>query len=139
MVWFWIEAFLSVAANISKALWGPGGKKAEEREPLRRSLGVPDSAPLEITDMRNHFEHFDDRLESWWAPSPSHNYFDRNIMPRSVIKASHLIDEDFFRFLDPVTGDVIFWGDAYNLPAIAREIHRILSIAAARPWTCSKP
>jgi hypothetical protein len=57
--WFSLQNLLTAAANISKALWGPGGKWTEERRPFRERLSIPDDSPLQNTDLRNHFEHFD--------------------------------------------------------------------------------
>ena len=40
-----------------------------------------------------------------------------------------------FRWLDPDSGDVIFWGNELNLPTIAQEAGRILQ----RPWKRDGP
>jgi len=128
--WFWVEAFLNATANLSKAFW-PNQDRAHpvDRKPLRDSLGVSEPSPLQIRKMRNHFEHFDERLEQWWVDDPNHNIVDHNIMPRSYIAG--LPDISFFRMLDPSTGDVMFWSDSYNLPSIVKEIERLLPIAQA--------
>jgi hypothetical protein len=75
--------------------------------------------------MRNHFEHYDERLEQWWAESPDHNIADRNVMPIDVLKFDRL---GGFRQLDPNTMDVVFWGDTFNIPEIVAEAQRILPI-----------
>lgn len=67
--WYSMQAFLSAVANVSKLLWGSGTsdkqrREAEERrKPLRESLEVPDDSPLKSRAFRNHFDHFDERLE----------------------------------------------------------------------------
>ena len=61
--WASIQNCLTAVANISKAMWGQGGKYSKERKPLRDSLGVGNNSPLKRTSMRNNFEHFDERLE----------------------------------------------------------------------------
>jgi hypothetical protein len=61
-----IQNLLNAAANISKACWGTKGKLSVEREPLRDSIGVTDASPLQEVNMRNNFEHFDERLDRWW-------------------------------------------------------------------------
>lgn len=137
-VWFSLQNLLSAAANVSKALWGQSGRLAEERRPLRESLGVGDESPLQNTDLRNHFDHFDDRLTRWWAESPTHNLIDRNIGPPTMVRIEIQtpsgtepdIDIDRFRLLDPATGTVHFWGDAYDLRAIVRAASELLPIAA---------
>src|SRR5262245_25725802 len=61
--WAAIQAMLTSAANIAKACWGSGGKKSAERKVLRDSIGIDDCSPLKAVIMRNHFEHFDERIE----------------------------------------------------------------------------
>ncbi len=51
---------LNARANISKALWGSGGRLASERAELRASIDVSDDSPLRYVGMRNKFEHFDE-------------------------------------------------------------------------------
>ena len=64
-----IQGFLVSTANISKMLWpSPKGKIATSRnrgERLRAILSVSDIAILEDRKFRDHFEHFDERLDAW--------------------------------------------------------------------------
>jgi hypothetical protein len=62
-IFFSLQNFLTAGANISKALWGQGGRLHAERKPLRDSIGVHDSSALRAVNMRNNFEHFDERLD----------------------------------------------------------------------------
>ena len=50
-----LQALLNAAANISKAFWGPGGRRTDERLSLRQSVGVTDDS-LEIQDAVNAIE-----------------------------------------------------------------------------------
>jgi hypothetical protein len=77
--WSSAQALLTAVANISKALWGQGGKLGPQRKPLRDSRGVADTSSLRPTSMRNNFDHFDDRLDTWWHASAGHNYVDLSI------------------------------------------------------------
>lgn len=126
--WQPIQSLLTSVANISKALWGQRGKFSVEREPLRAVLGVPDTSPLAPTQMRNNFDHFDERLDEWWARSTDHNYVDLNFGDvASTIQG--VSPEDMFRSYDPQSGNVAFWGQQYNLPTIMNEIERIAPLA----------
>ncbi len=125
-VWFSVEILLSAAANVSKALWGQGVATNAVRKPLRDSLDVTEASPFSERGMRNHFEHYDERLDEWWAKSPSHNFADMNIMPVGAIVGLDTLD--MFRQLDPTTLDVIFWGDTFNISEIVAEALRILPI-----------
>ena len=123
--WFAIEGMLNATANISKALWGQGGSKGAERKPLRESIGIADNSRLAPTDMRNHFEHFDERLTKWWNQSTRRNFIDLNF--GDVHRAIQGIDEhDFLRNYNPQTGDVLFMAETFNLVEIRNEIQGFL-------------
>src|SRR5437867_3414185 len=77
-IWFSVEALLSAAANVSKAFWGQGAATNTARKPLRDSLSVSEASPFAERHMRNHFEHYDERLDEWWGKSPTHNIADMN-------------------------------------------------------------
>jgi hypothetical protein len=127
--WASIQNFLTAAANISKAFWGASGKLAEQRRPLRVSLGVSDESLLAKTDLRNHLEHYDERLDRWYAQSVHKNHIDFSIAPRRSIVG--LDNSDFFRFFDPETKEVIFWGEHYAIQPLVDEIAALLPRADA--------
>jgi hypothetical protein len=126
--WWFTHGLLTASANISKALWGQRGKYTDERRELRESLAVSDESPLRPTTFRNHFEHFDERLDEWWHTSTNHNYMDDSVMPLGSVAGLH--ERDMFRIFDNQTGELRFWGDAYSIPAIIAEVQRLLPIAA---------
>ena len=134
---FWreLQNFVVSTANVSKLLWGQGGKLAKKREALRDSIKVEESSPLRPPNtMRNHFEHIDERLDKWWAESDSQNHADRSIGPPGMIAG--LKDIELFRGYDPSTGIARFWGDTYDLKEIVEEVSRIyplLQTEAAKP------
>ena len=131
-----IQNLLDATANISKVLWGARGTLAEQREPVRVSIGVTDDSPLRLPAMRNNFEHFDERIDRWWKESKHHGYTDLNIMPRTAV--SSLDDIDVFRWFDQQTTDVIFWSEKFNVQEIVNEVQRILPLvtqeASKRPF-----
>jgi hypothetical protein len=136
-LWVACQMFVVGAGNISKALWGQAGKLTLEREPLRDSLGVTNTSPLRIVNMRNNFEHYDERIDTWWDTCPNHNILDRMIgSPDAVVGLS---DTERFRVYDPTSGSIVFWGQQFELQPIATEVDRIFPIAekeAAKPhWT----
>jgi len=85
-VWIALPMMLTGAANISKALWGQGGRATTARQVLRQSLDVQDTSPLRDVSVRNHLEHFDERLDRWYAKSAHRNYLDRMVGPLSTIQ-----------------------------------------------------
>jgi hypothetical protein len=121
-----IQNLINANANVSKALWGQRGKLSNERKPLRDSIGVADDSALRQVDVRNHFEHFDERLDRWWQESPTHSDVDFNIMSKQRLSVPSLVQVDWFRNYDPATGDLSFWGDDFNLKELMKEVQRIL-------------
>jgi len=129
-LWVGCQMFAVGSANVSKALWGDGknrSKVAAQRQPLRDSLGVDDTSPLYDLSLRNHFEHFDERIDKWWAEDPNHNILDRMIGPPSAVVG--LPDISRFRVYDPSGPSLVLWGQKYDLQPIASECDRIFPIA----------
>lgn len=131
-VWYAVPNLVIAAGNVSKALWGTGNEKQRarryaERQPLRDSLRVTDDSPLRHVKIRNDYEHIDERIEDWWRDSPNHNIVDSFIGPRGDFEG--IDDNEMLRWIDPSTGDVIFWGNELNIPTVVAEVQRILPIA----------
>jgi hypothetical protein len=138
--WYPVQAFLSAVANISKALWGQGGSLTTQRADLRASLGIQDDSPLRSTAMRNHFDHFDDRLDKWWKRSTNRNYVDLSFGDMaSAITGPSIEIKDMFRSYDPATNNLVFWGETYHIPTIEQEIARIMPLALIATSTFPDP
>lgn len=126
-VWFSIQSLLVAAANVTKVLWGSSNIQAGKRQPIRDLLGVTDSSPLRPITMRNHFEHFDERIDQWWSDRLEHQAFgflDLNIGPgignwRDPPTKLHM------RNWEPETGTLWFWGERYNVNDVMAEVQRI--------------
>lgn len=129
-----LQNMLNAGANISKALWGAKDKHEKVRElrrkPLRDSIGISDDSPLRQVKMRNNFEHYDERLDTWWEKSTNHNYADLSIISASggpVRPGSGLLaDSDRFREFDPATTDLVFWGQKFHLDELVDEVTKII-------------
>jgi hypothetical protein len=121
-VWFFAQAFLGASGNVSKILW-PSPEYSERGKELRQTLNVPDDSPVAPRTFRNHFEHFDERLEKWAVDSKRRNFVDSNILPPGAIRG---IDrEDFLRNLDPGTLTLTFRGDSYDLGTVEAALRGI--------------
>jgi hypothetical protein len=90
--WYSVQALLGAAANLSKLFNPPkpgiGSKEEKEiayefakrrAEELRKAFGVDEQFELLDRDVRNHFEHFDYRLDLWTRenPGPPNAFVDR--------------------------------------------------------------
>jgi hypothetical protein len=127
-VFFGIQNLLNAAANIRKALWGSNERIATNRKSLRDSLETDENSVLFTrTIIRNHNEHFDERIDRWWLESKRRSFLDMIVGPRNSIAGFHEIDR--FRWYDPTTADVLFWGDAFNLRELVDEIKRLYPLA----------
>ena len=63
--WSSIQLILIAAGNVSKILW-PGRDKNKARGiHLRTLLKIEDGNPIADRKFRDHFEHYDERLEKW--------------------------------------------------------------------------
>lgn len=78
-VWCSIQSILISTANISKILWPKKNKIRGER--LRELLKVDANSILANRKFRNHFEHYDERIEEWFTNRPNGLYKDLAINP----------------------------------------------------------
>lgn len=119
--WLQLQSFLAFMANVSKPLWGPAGA---DRAALRAALGVPDTSVLRPKQVRNSFEHLDERLEEWWAKDPRHGYGDHSVGDVGTdiaVSSTHSV-MTWFRNYGPESGELSFWGQTLNAPEAAREL-----------------
>ena len=124
-VFFYAQAFLGAAGNVSKLLWPRSPKIPGRGERLRELLRVPDDSPAEPRTFRNHFEHFDERLENWAMTSKRKVFVDFNV-------ASVEGPADFMRNLDPNSLTLTFRGETYELGSVERALKEIQKVAEAR-------
>lgn len=78
--WGAIQSILVSSGNVSKILW-PSKKHRERGKLLRQFLKIEDDNILASRVFRNHFEHFDERVEKHFDNSPTGVYIDRQMNP----------------------------------------------------------
>src|ERR1017187_2150309 len=127
VVWFALQSLLIAAANLSKLFWGSAGKREAEGLDLRVSLEVKGDSPLRDPDLRNDFEHFDTRVEDWFAKSEQHNFMGRTIGQHAGVVGVSMGDR--FQWYDPSTSVVTFWNHSVALVPVIAEVQRILPLA----------
>ncbi len=120
---FFVQAFLAAAGNVSKLLWNQ-----QWGEELRRTLNVRDDSAIADRTLRNHFEHFDERIERWAAKSTNHIFIDRNIFSgtRGFTGVERM---DGLRNLNSSTLTITFWGEGYNLPQVEEALKNVHDLA----------
>ena len=115
--WYSIQAFLVAEANISKFLWPTKRGDSIRGKELRALLLVDDTHPLRSRRMRDFFEHFDDKLDSWIAAGKGHHY--GRISGTSAF--GKLRPTDNGRFFNRNTEVLTFFDEKYNLRLIGKE------------------
>lgn len=136
-VFFSAHAFLGATGNVSKLLWPPSENIAGRGEELRQTLNVSDDSPVVPRTFRNHFEHFDERLEQWAIKSKRRNLADSNVLPPGAIEGIEC--EDFLRNLDPTTLNLTFRGDSYDLEIVEAALRKIYEAARAKQFQFRLP
>jgi hypothetical protein len=124
-----LQNLLVAAANLSKLFWGSSGRKEELRAPLRDSLAVANDSPLRDPDLRNDFEHFDERVELWFGTSEHRNFLGRMIGNPALVVG--MATGDRFQQFDPLTAIATFWDHSVELNRVMAEVNRILPLAQA--------
>jgi len=78
--WCSIQSILVAAGNVSKILW-PNEKYKIRGERLRQLLKVKKDNPLSDRKFRNHFEHYDERIEEYFKDNSQGVYIDLAMNP----------------------------------------------------------
>lgn len=144
-----IHSALTHASNLSRLLWPapPRRQRGENRSAyrgrcasdtramrasdLRSILGLPEHGHvLRNRRMRDHLEHFDERLDEWQATSLRHNYVQDGIGPIGSIVG--IETTDFMRWFDPATKQLWFRGEHYDLQACTTAVGTIRDSARER-------
>lgn len=150
-IWYFIQAFLVAAANISKLLdpiepqrprgylreeWkikGPGLWKAmnERGVELRKVLSVEEKSPVLKREARDYLEHFDAFLQQWIEETKHLDYVSyahRSIGSLRRIKEGENAPElkNFLQFFDYEQYILVFRGAEYRLQPIIEAVEKLL-------------
>lgn len=126
-LWYFTQNFLIASANVSKLLWGSKKKISQSRLPLRESLNIKENSLIKSRELRNDFEHFDERVESWSLESQRKNFMDSCIGPINMFNG--IDPEDIFRHFDTHKMEITFKGKTYELQPILDELIEVHSVA----------
>ena len=121
-VWSSIQSILVTAGNVSKILW-PSKEYAERGERLRELLKVSEDNILSNRKFRNHFEHYDERIEDWFKKQSSAVYSDLAVDPFKSIWGN--VPTNHHRAYDPLTQTLTFRGESFDLAAVLKELKEI--------------
>ena len=120
------QSLVHHAAAVSRIFWPPGSrdKHARQRsqrrgEVLRKAIGITQGHPVQNRALRDHFEHFDERLDDWAERSKNRNIVKQLIGPRTAIGGNAISDEDIIHHYDPATKIYSFRGEKFDVQELA--------------------
>jgi len=130
-----VQEAIGHAAALSRYFWpSPGGTKSQKNlqelrlkrgKKLRESFNLDDTSPLFNRELRNAWEHFDERLDSYLAGMDSGMFF-----PNCQI-GSHKLSDDpvdqYFKLLDIEAECLVLMGTKYFFAPIRYEVERIFA------------
>ena len=140
-----IHSFLTHASNVSRMFWlsTPTKKKNESdedykarllkldkvarAEALKREYSLKENSVLKNRNLRDHLEHYEERLDHWRKNSKNRNIAPENIGSLSSIRPSPDALDNMRQF-DPNRNIYMFHGEEYDLQSIATAISEILSL-----------
>ena len=122
-IWSAIQSILIAAGNVSKILWPPRSRSAPRGVMLRALLDIDENNALSDRNFRNHFEHYDERIEDWLSSRHSAVYVDQIIGPPPGLLRD--FPQNAHRGYDPSTQTLSFRGESMNLGSILRALDEI--------------
>ncbi len=136
------QAFVHHAAAVSRIFWPPGArdKKARQRsqrrgELLRQAIGLHSPHAVQARTLRDHFEHFDERLDDWAERSKNRCIVKRLVGQRRAIAGDAISDEDIIHHYDPTTNVYAFRGEKFDVQALATGLDDIYAKVKAKLQT----
>jgi hypothetical protein len=129
-----IHAMMSAAAAISRMLFST--KNSERARALCEDLGVSEESILLSRGMRNHFEHFDERLDEWLPSTVDGSLID-------MVASTERIDEagprHTLRMFNISTLEVTFADETLALRPLAEAIRSLLQACRSRETASHSP
>jgi len=137
--YYFLQTLVIALGNISKILW-PGKKYEKRGIELRTFLEIKDDSALKSRDLRNLFEHFDERADEWFASDERNRFSDRGVGPTEgwVIPT----EKERLRVFNPETWTMTCLGKDFELgPAIqaAYELYEKIQEKIGQPGKKVQP
>jgi len=123
--WCSIQSILVAAGNVSKILW-PNEKYKARGERIQQLLKVQKNNPLADRKFRNHFEHYDERIEEYFKYHSQGVYIDLAMNPslRSGIFGD--LPLNTHRGYNAFNNTLVFRDDTLDLNEVLKALEEIL-------------
>ena len=115
-IWSSIQTILVAAGNVSKILWPSRRSSIPRGRKLRELLSIDNKSVLSSRKFRNHFEHYDERIEDWFETNRSVVYIDSSINPFESIWGPNI--NVYHRAYNPSTKVLTFRDETVDLAEI---------------------
>lgn len=122
--WCSIQSILVAAGNVSKILW-PIPRYRMRGERLRQLLNVEEDNPLCSRKFRNHFEHYDERIEDWFENNLGGIYIDLAMNPSMTDPFSSNLRRNTHRGYNSFDNSLVFRGETLELKEILAALETI--------------
>lgn len=132
-VWGAIQSILIATGNISKILW-PSAKTDKPRgEILRQLLKLKENNLLSERKFRNHFEHYDSRLEDFFKRQCNSNIHYIDLAMNPSLSGRNL--RNTHRGYNAFNNTLLYRGDLLDLNELKKALNDIHE--ACRKYGCS--
>lgn len=139
------HSFLTHVSNVSRLFWPPvpGQRRAESDAEYQARIGTLDKVQralclrglyklddencLSQRTLRDHLEHYDERLDHWRQTSVHRNIVSDTIGPPNAVVGA--AQTDMMRWFDPSTNSFRFRGEVFNLQEVATAIDHLLPLS----------
>lgn len=122
--WYYTSSFLSSTANVSKLLGGNSKSGSySEREQIRTYFNIQnDDLMIHVRDVRNAFDHYDDRIKTWSEKVPNNIFISENIGGKSGVYVQGMSTDLYMRNFEPTTGELSVLSDTINVYKAVEEL-----------------
>lgn len=136
-----LHSFLTHTSNISRILWPPLPQKRKKEsaldfserchklprvqrsKALKAALQLDESHLLKDRRLRDHLEHYDERLDDWEENSPRRNIVSDMIGdPRAI---SGIDDKDRMRTFNTNGARYVFRGEEFDIQEMLNEVEKL--------------
>jgi len=124
--WCSIQSILVAAGNVSKILW-PNEKYKVRGEKLRQLLKVEKDNPLSSRKFRNHFEHYDERIDEYFEGNAQGVYVDLAMNPSLRSGIFGFPPLNTHRGYNTFNNTLLFRGEVLDLNTILLALENILN------------
>jgi hypothetical protein len=128
-LWSSIQSILVASGNISKILWPSRNKSKDRGLYLRKMLKIEEDHILSNRKFRDHFEHYDERIEKWFLDKPGASYVDLSMNPS--LRSS--LPQNDHRGYNSIDNTLVFRGETLDFKKILDGVQQIYQ--NCKPYT----